>query len=143
MHEHSTVSFLSLEGFENRRTSLLLPTVMGLPLPHCVRSRLPHLSSPSHADRIRSGNNAIAFKGSQTSKSAPGQFILTQNPNQAPTVQANLDAARTNAFHVVNTVHDILFVYGFTERTFNFQINNFGNGGAGNDRVTILVQDSR
>ena len=57
-------------------------------------------------------------------------------------MQANLDAARTNAFYVVNTVHDISFVYGFTERTFNFQNNNFGNGGAGNDRVTISVQDS-
>ena len=77
-----------------------------------------------------------------TSQSAPGQFIFTQNENQAPTVQANLDAARTNAFYVVNTVHDISFVYGFTERTFNFQNNNFGNGGAGNDRVTISVQDS-
>ena len=54
----------------------------------------------------------------------------------------NLDAARTNAFYVVNTVHDISYVYGFTEAGFNFQNNNFGKGGAGNDRVTISVQDA-
>ncbi|KAI0739678.1 Fungalysin metallopeptidase-domain-containing protein [Daedaleopsis nitida] len=91
------------------------------------------------------GNNAIAFKGAQTnvtSESAPGQFIFTQNEAQAPTVQTNLDAARTNAFYIVNSVHDISYVYGFTEKTFNFQVNNFGKGGAGNDRVTISVQDS-
>ena len=75
-----------------------------------------------------------------TSQSAPGQFIFTQNENQAPTVQANLDAARTNAFYVVNTVHDIFYRYGFTEQAFNFQNNNFGKGGKAGDRVQINVQ---
>ncbi|RDX50703.1 hypothetical protein OH76DRAFT_1348486 [Lentinus brumalis] len=91
-----------------------------------------------------SGNNAIAFKGAQTnltSESSPGEFIFTQEEDQAPTVQVNIDAARTNAFYVVNTIHDISFVYGFTEAGFNFQNNNFGKGGVGNDRVTISVQD--
>ncbi|KAF7333237.1 Extracellular metalloproteinase [Mycena sanguinolenta] len=32
--------------------------------------------------------------------------------------------------------------YGFTEAAFNLQNNNFGNGGLGNDRVTISVQNS-
>lgn len=31
--------------------------------------------------------------------------------------------------------------YGFTEKAFNFQSNNFGRGGRGNDRVTVSVQD--
>ncbi|KAF5351188.1 hypothetical protein D9756_008180 [Leucocoprinus leucothites] len=92
------------------------------------------------------GNNVITFKGSQTSttqQSGTGDvFNFVQNPSQAPTVQANLDAARTNAFYLVNTVHDFTYRYGFTERTFNFQQNNFGNGGAQNDRVTVSVQDS-
>lgn len=76
-------------------------------------------------------------------------------------MQANLDAARTNAFYIVNTVHDISYKYGFTEAgkhilcsqnnhqvhrrvyvAFNFQNNNFGKGGSGNDRVTISVQDA-
>ena len=92
------------------------------------------------------GNNAIAFKGAQTNttteSSAGLNFLFTQDPTVAPTTQANIDAARTNAFYLVNTVHDISYVYGFTEAGFNFQDNNFGKGGVGNDRVTISVQDS-
>ena len=90
------------------------------------------------------GNNAIAFKTTQTSvtsESAPGEFIFTQHEAQAPTVQMNLNAARTNAFYVVNTVHDISYIYGFNEAAFNFQNDNFGKGGAGNDRVLVSVQD--
>ncbi|TCD67860.1 hypothetical protein EIP91_011857 [Steccherinum ochraceum] len=87
------------------------------------------------------GNNAISFKGAQTAtatESSPGlNFIFTQDPSQAPTVQVNLDAARTNAFYIVNTIHDVSYKYAF-----NFQNNNFGKGGNGNDRVTISVQDS-
>ncbi|THH27526.1 hypothetical protein EUX98_g6669 [Antrodiella citrinella] len=91
------------------------------------------------------GNNAVTFKGSQsatTSQSGTGlQFIFQQNPNASPTTQVNLDAARTNAFYIVNTVHDISYKYGFTEATFNFQNSNFNKGGKGNDRVTVSVQD--
>jgi extracellular elastinolytic metalloproteinase len=32
--------------------------------------------------------------------------------------------------------------YGFTEKTFNFQNDNGSNGGKGNDRVLVSVQDS-
>jgi len=41
----------------------------------------------------------------------------------------------------VNSVHDYTYRYGFTEATFNFQTNNFGKGGLGNDPVTVSVQD--
>lgn len=47
-----------------------------------------------------------------------------------------------NAFYVVNTVHDISYLYGFTETAFNFQNDNLGKGGKGADRVIISVQDS-
>ncbi|KAK0431442.1 Fungalysin metallopeptidase-domain-containing protein [Armillaria borealis] len=93
-----------------------------------------------------SGNNAISFKGTQsatTQQSSTGlNFIFTDNDSLAPTVDANLDAARTNAFFIVNSVHDLHYRYGFTESAFNFQTNNFGLGGVGNDRVTISVQDA-
>ncbi|KDR76559.1 hypothetical protein GALMADRAFT_246955 [Galerina marginata CBS 339.88] len=92
------------------------------------------------------GNNAVAFKGSQTSvtsqSSAGLNFIYTQNPASAPTTTDNLNAARVNAFYLVNSIHDLSYRYGFTEAAFNFQSNNFGKGGAGNDRVTISVQSS-
>ncbi|KAH9477322.1 Extracellular metalloproteinase mep [Psilocybe cubensis] len=94
---------------------------------------------------VTSGNNAIAFKANQnatTSQSAPGQFFFTQDPNSAPTTPNNLDAARVNAFYIVNTMHDLTYRYGFTEAAFNFQNNNFGKGGLGNDQVTISVQDA-
>ncbi|KAF8172673.1 Fungalysin metallopeptidase-domain-containing protein [Pholiota molesta] len=95
---------------------------------------------------VTSGNNAISFKGAQTattSESSPGlNFAFVQDPTLAPTAQANLDAARTNAFYVVNTMHDLTYKYGFTEASFNFQNNNFGKGGLGNDQVTISVQDA-
>ncbi|KAJ6467498.1 Fungalysin metallopeptidase-domain-containing protein [Mycena vitilis] len=39
-------------------------------------------------------------------------------------------------------MHDIAHKYGFTEADFNFQKNNFGNGGAANDRVTASIQDA-
>ncbi|KAF9056986.1 Fungalysin metallopeptidase-domain-containing protein [Panaeolus papilionaceus] len=93
-----------------------------------------------------SGNNAIAFKANQASTTAetsdPDNFVFVQDPNQQPTVQVNLDAARVNAFYLVNTIHDVTYRYGFTESSFNFQSNNFGKGGKGNDPVLISVQDA-
>ncbi|KAJ7910986.1 Fungalysin metallopeptidase-domain-containing protein [Mycena leptocephala] len=49
---------------------------------------------------------------------------------------------KVNAFYIVNTIHDLSYRYGFREAAFNFQNNNFGKDGAGNDRVTISVQNS-
>ncbi|KAF6746891.1 metalloprotease [Ephemerocybe angulata] len=93
-----------------------------------------------------SGNNVIAYKGTQTnvtSQSAPGPvFDYTYDTALAPGVGTNVDAARTNAFYVINRVHDFAYRYGFTEAAFNFQTENFGKGGAAGDRVLISVQDS-
>ncbi|KAI0074228.1 hypothetical protein K474DRAFT_1648272 [Panus rudis PR-1116 ss-1] len=91
-----------------------------------------------------SGNNGVTFVNSTwntTSQSSPGQFIYIQNPDEAPTTRNNSDAARVNTFYLLNTIHDITYRYGFTEGMFNFQNNNFGKGGEGNDRVNISVQD--
>ena len=52
-------------------------------------------------------------------------------------LQTNTDAARVNTFYIVNPVHDISYLYGFTEAAFNFQGNNFGQGGAGNNRIQV------
>ncbi|KAI0641704.1 Fungalysin metallopeptidase-domain-containing protein [Trametes meyenii] len=94
-----------------------------------------------------SGNNAITYKGPPTNTSqetsSGNNFIFFQDPNVSPEVPVNVDVARTNAFYIVNTMHDISYVYGFTESTFNFQNNNFGRGGQGNDRVAVSVQDGR
>ncbi|KAH9015715.1 peptidase M36, partial [Lactarius pseudohatsudake] len=89
------------------------------------------------------GNNVFAAKGSTATSqsSATLNFIYTQNAAQAPTVAVNVTAAVVNAFYIMNSVHDLTYRYGFMESTFNFQTNNFGKGGVGNDRVTVSVQD--
>ena len=46
-----------------------------------------------------------------------------------------------NAFYVVNMFHDFSYLYGFTEATFNFQTNNFNNGGQGFDRILVDVHE--
>ncbi|MCA9209020.1 MAG: M36 family metallopeptidase, partial [Planctomycetales bacterium] len=50
------------------------------------------------------------------------------------------DAAATNLFYWNNIVHDIHYHYGFNEAAGNFQLNNYGNGGLGNDRVIAAAQ---
>ncbi|KAI9453869.1 Fungalysin metallopeptidase-domain-containing protein [Lactarius psammicola] len=92
---------------------------------------------------VTSGNNVFAAQGTTATSqtSATDNFIYTQDATQDPTVAANIGAAVTNAFYLVNTVHDTTYRYGFTEATFNFQTNNFGKGGLGNDPVTVSVQD--
>ncbi|KAJ8087742.1 hypothetical protein PM082_006579 [Marasmius tenuissimus] len=101
-----------------------------------------HLSSGTTTE----GNNVIAYKKnttSVTSQSGSGQvFDYTYDSSLAPAEGSNVDAARTNAFYLANTFHDTLYLYGFTETAFNFQNDNFGKGGSGNDRVQMSVQDN-
>jgi extracellular elastinolytic metalloproteinase len=69
-------------------------------------------------------------------------FNYTQDPDISPGVGENLDAARTNVFYILNTVHDVAYKYGFTEAAFNFQQTNIKSGGVGGDRVLASVQNS-
>jgi hypothetical protein len=47
----------------------------------------------------------------------------------------------TNLFFWSNRYHDQLYSFGFTEAARNFQFNNFGRGGLGNDAVLAEAQD--
>ena len=60
---------------------------------------------------------------------------LTQQPG---TYQP---AAVTNNFYWSNFIHDIAYQYGFTEAAGNFQVNNYGRGGLGNDDLRSEAQD--
>ncbi|HEV8113743.1 MAG TPA: M36 family metallopeptidase [Planctomycetota bacterium] len=51
------------------------------------------------------------------------------------------DAAVTNLFYSCNRYHDRLYALGFDEAAGNFQTDNFGLGGVGNDRVEADAQD--
>jgi extracellular elastinolytic metalloproteinase len=59
----------------------------------------------------------------------------------AQPLQASPNAAITNLFYWNNIIHDIQYQYGFDEVAGNFQQNNFGRGGAGNDAVFAQAQD--
>jgi hypothetical protein len=50
-------------------------------------------------------------------------------------------ASVVQLFYWCNFMHDKLYELGFTEAAGNFQINNFGRGGAGNDPVLADAQD--
>ena len=47
----------------------------------------------------------------------------------------------TNLFYWNNIIHDVQYQYGFDEAGGNFQVNNYGSGGAGNDGVQAEAQD--
>lgn len=51
------------------------------------------------------------------------------------------DASATQLFYTVNTYHDLLYALGFTEASYNFQIDNEGLGGTGNDFAITSAQD--
>ncbi|MGC2234543.1 MAG: M36 family metallopeptidase [Pyrinomonadaceae bacterium] len=44
-------------------------------------------------------------------------------------------------FYFNNVEHDYLYSIGFTEQMWNFQFDNFGKGGSGNDGIFAEVQD--
>ncbi|MBX3055053.1 MAG: M36 family metallopeptidase [Anaerolineae bacterium] len=60
---------------------------------------------------------------------------LTQDPLNY------VNAAIVNLFYWNNIVHDVFYVHGFTEPAGNFQVNNYGRGGLGNDDVRAEGQD--
>lgn len=72
---------------------------------------------------------------------ADGNFSFAVDLSQAPTTENNQKAAQANLFYWVNRYHDILYQFGFNEAAGNFQTNNFGLGGQGNDAVQAEAQD--
>ena len=53
----------------------------------------------------------------------------------------SIEADVTNLFYANNLVHDITYLLGFDEASGNYQSNNYGNGGAGNDNVIAHALD--
>ncbi|MDH3649075.1 MAG: M36 family metallopeptidase [Saprospiraceae bacterium] len=66
-------------------------------------------------------------------------FDFTISSNVAP--QDNLDAALTNLFYWSNINHDVFYHYGFDEAAGNYQVNNYGSDGLGEDPVFTDAQD--
>ena len=66
-------------------------------------------------------------------------FDFSMDLTQAPHSYSN--AAVVQVFYWNNFMHDKLYELGFTEAAGNFQNNNFGRGGLGNDAVQADAQD--
>ncbi len=68
-------------------------------------------------------------------------FPLELGPGQ-PLLTAYKDAATTNLFYWANRAHDLFHASGFDEASGNFQLDNFGRGGAGGDPIVANAQFS-
>lgn len=98
---------------------------------------------------ITQGNNAQAYTdtdannvpdpGSSPDGGAGLDFLFPIDHTQAPSTYR--PAAVTNLFYLNNIMHDVNYLYGFTEAATNFQVNNYGRGGTGNDSVQAEAQD--
>lgn len=108
--------------------------------------------APGAEFTITRGNNVSAYQdqdadgnpepGEQPDGGATLDFTgalvpldLTQDP------LSYVNAAIVNLFYWNNIIHDVFYVHGFNEVSGNFQVNNYGNGGLGNDDVRAEGQD--
>ncbi|MBK6831172.1 MAG: M36 family metallopeptidase [Flavobacteriales bacterium] len=87
------------------------------------------------AQEDANGNNGTGASPT----SATLDFDYAINLGGAPGTYQN--AAITNLYYWNNIIHDVWYPYGFDEVSGNFQSNNYGRGGTGNDYVLADAQD--
>ncbi len=95
------------------------------------------------------GNNVSAYTdinndnqvdpGSQPDGGANLDFSSALDLGLNPSTHRDADV--TNLFYATNRIHDIFYRFGFTESSGNFQTNNYGNGGTGNDELRAEAQN--
>ncbi len=104
---------------------------------------------------VTTGNNAEAYLDSDANNAPDNNngtglsvgHAFASNQNFTFPFSATVDprtqqaAVVTNLFYYNNFMHDFSYGLGFTESARNFQVNNFGRGGAGNDSVRAEAQD--
>lgn len=95
---------------------------------------------------VTEGNNVRAFEngdnvGYQPDGGADLDFTGYAFSQDYSSTDQYEDAAITNLFYWNNIIHDVMYQYGFDEAAGNFQVNNYGNGGLGNDSVKAQAQD--
>ncbi|HET9316714.1 MAG TPA: M36 family metallopeptidase [Vicinamibacteria bacterium] len=98
---------------------------------------------------VTTGNNADAYTdtdannvpdpGSRPDGGAGLDFLFPLDLTQAPA--AYRPATVANLYYSNNIIHDVSYHYGFTPTATNFQVNNYGGGGLGNDSVQAEAQD--
>ena len=110
-------------------------------------------------DRATAGNNANAYQDLNNDDVADYQpqtppfgdpnyqhfdfpFADAFRTSGGVDVTTDRDAAVTQAFFRVNFLHDYFYTLGFDEPAGNFQDDNFGRGGQGNDGMLVEVDNS-
>ena len=105
--------------------------------------------APGAESTLTRGNNVNAQEDQDANNSggfSPDggptlDFLFDWDPSLQPATSPNLEASIVNLFYANNVMHDITYCYGFDEPAGNFQTNNYGNGGLGNDEVEADALD--
>lgn len=104
-------------------------------------------SDGTNSFTITKGNNVFAYEDS-AGNDLPGfspdggsSRVFDFPLNLSQTVINNRSASITNLFYVNNKNHDNFYQLGFTEKSRNFQTNNFGKGGNQNDALLAESMD--
>ena len=107
-------------------------------------------ASPGPSSPVTRGNNVHAYADRRRQQHRrSGQRSRRRRRRSTFDFPLDLDAAPvdsqpamvTNLFYWNNIMHDVTYGYGFDEAAGNFQVNNYGNGGLGNDDVRAEAQD--
>ncbi len=100
----------------------------------------------AYEDRTAPTNTGTIAKSASSTTALPNLTFnftpdFTVTPLQTTPVQ-NQQFNITNLFYWCNVIHDVMYQYGFTEAARNFQDDNMGRGGVGNDHVNGEAQDA-
>lgn len=98
----------------------------------------------AYHDRNNNNNGDPARSAQSSTSPDPLTFDFTPDFTVAPTQTTpvpNQQFNITNVFYWSNIIHDMSYQYGFDEPSGNFQVNNQGRGGLGNDYVRAEAQD--
>jgi subtilisin-like proprotein convertase family protein len=98
----------------------------------------------AYQDQGGTNNGTIATSASSTTALPDLTFNFTPNFTVAPTQTTPVQNQQfniTNLFYWNNVIHDVMYIYGFNEASANFQDDNLGRGGVGNDHVNAEAQD--
>lgn len=94
------------------------------------------------------GNNVYAYEDSDSNNKAPtteptcgASLVCDFAADFAAAPSTYKNAAVANLFYWNNTIHDVLYRYGFNEQNGNFQDDNNSNGGKAADAVRAEAQD--
>ncbi|MBB4079102.1 putative repeat protein (TIGR01451 family) [Lewinella aquimaris] len=96
------------------------------------------------------GNNVFAYRDADEQRNQPDSgfvadggreldFDFPFQPQQSP--DSIYRSSITQLFYLGNMIHDWTYRHGFDEAAGNFQQNNYGRGGIGNDPVHAESQD--